>query len=296
MKYVITGSIGHISKPIVLKLIAAGHSLTVVTSSTDKKKEIEALGAKAAVGSIEDLNFLKTTFAEADAVYLMIPPKWTVTNWLEYQKSVADNYAEAIKADNIKNVVLLSSVGAHMRKGAGPVDGTAYLEEKLLELKEVNSIFLRPSYFYYNLFSMIPMIKHAGIMGSAQGPDHKLVLAHTSDIAEAAAEELLNLKFKGQSVRYIASDEHTWSEITKALGNAINKPALPYVEFTDEQSLQGMLQAGLSATIAEGYLAMGKALRDGDMQADYWKNKPAKLGKVKLEDFAKEFAAVYNAG
>jgi hypothetical protein len=57
-----------------------------------------------------------------------------------------------------------------------------------------------------------------------------------------------------------------------------------------------MLQAGLSSTIAEGYLAMGKALRDGDMQADYWKNKPAKLGKVKLEAFAKEFAGAYNAG
>jgi uncharacterized protein YbjT (DUF2867 family) len=296
MKYVITGSIGHISKPIVLKLVAAGHSVTVVTSKADKTKEIETLGAKAAVGSIEDLNFLKTTFAGSDVVYLMIPPKWTVTNWIEYQKRVADNYVEAVKSNHINYAVVLSSIGAHMRKGAGPIDGAAYLEEKLIELKEVNAKFLRPSYFYYNLFSMIPMIKQAGIMGSAQGPNHKLILTHTSDIAEVAAEELLSLDFKGQTVRNIASDERTWSDITNVLANAVGKPGIPYVEFTDEQSLQGMLQAGLSPTIAEGYLAMGKALRNGDMEADYWKNKPAQLGKVKLEEFAREFVSAYNAG
>jgi uncharacterized protein YbjT (DUF2867 family) len=295
MNYVITGSIGHISKPIVTKLLAAGHSVTVITSNADKSKVIEALGAKAAVGSIEDVTFLKNTFAEADALYLMIPPKWTVTNWFEYQSKVADNYIEAVKSNQIKNVVLLSSIGAHMRKGCGPVDGAGYLEEKLLGLKDTNSKFLRPSYFYYNLFSMIPLIKHAGIIGSTQGPNHKLILTHTSDIAEAATEELLNLNFKGQSVRYIASDERTWSEITTILANAIDKPGIPYVEFTDEQSLQGMLQAGLSPTIADGYLAMGKALRTGEMEADYWKNKPTKLGKVKLEEFVKEFVAAYDA-
>lgn len=224
----------------------------------------------------------------------MIPPKWTVTNWMEYQQKVSNNYVEAIKEAKIKNVVLLSSIGAHMRKGAGPVDGLAYLEEKLSKIKEVNSTFLRPSSFYYNLFSQIPMIKNAGIMGSTQSPNHKIVLTHTSDIAEAVVEALLKFDFKGQVIRYIASDEQSWANVTKVLGTAIQKPELPFVEFTDEQSLQGMLSAGLSQTIAEGYAAMGKALRSGEMEADYWKNKPALLGKVKLADFAKEFSVVYN--
>jgi uncharacterized protein YbjT (DUF2867 family) len=294
MKYVLTGSIGHITKPLVTKLLEKGHQVTIITSNADRTKEIESLGASAAVGSVEDVNFLKKTFAGADAVYLMIPPKWTVTNWIEYQHQVANNYVEAVKSNGIKHVVVLSSMGAHMSKGAGPIDGVAYLEEKLTEIKEVNSTFLRPSYFYYNLFSMIPMIKNAGIMGSAQSPDHKVVLTHTSDIAEAAAEVLLKLDFKGQVIRYIASDEQTWANITKLLGASIQKPELPFVEFTDEQSLQGMLGAGLSNTIAEGYLAMGKAMRSGEMEADYWKNKPTQLGKVKLTDFAKEFAAAYN--
>lgn len=295
MKYVLTGSTGHITKPLAIKLLEKGHQVTIITSHSERVKEIESLGATAAVGSIEDGSFLKKTFAGADAVYLMIPPKWTVTNWFEYQKLVANNYAEAVKSNGIKQVVVLSSIGAHMRKGVGPVDGVAYLEEKISELKEVNATFLRPSYFYYNLLTMIPMIKNAGIMGSTQPADHKMILVHTSDIAEAAAEALLKLDFKGQVIRYIASEEQTWANITKVLGTAIQKPELPYVEFTDEQSLQGMLGAGLSSTIAEGYAAMGKALRSGEMEEDYWKNRPAQLGKVKLADFAKEFAAAYQS-
>ena len=56
----------------------------------------------------------------------------------------------------------------------------------------------------------------------------------------------------------------------------------------------GMLRGGLNKSIAEGYVQLGVSMREGKMQEDYWKNRPA-LGKIKLEDFAKEFAAAYNA-
>lgn len=294
MKYIITGSLGNISKPLTEKLVAAGHEVTVITSSENRKSEIESLGAKAAIGSVEDAEFVKKAFHGADAVYLMIPPKFTVTDWLGHQKAVSHNYTNALTANGIKNVVVLSSVGAHMGTGAGPVDGLAYLETVIKELPSVNAKFLRPSYFLTNLFQQAGMIKHGGIMGSMQPADHKLVLTHPSDIAEIAFEELSNLTFTGHTVRYIASDECTWREITDVLSAAVGKAGIPYIEFTREQSYAGMLQAGLSDVIANGYINMGEALRSKQMEADYWNNRPV-LGKVKLQDFAKEFAAVYQA-
>ena len=122
-----------------------------------------------------------------------------------------------------------------------------------------------------------------------------MVLADTSDITEAAYEELSMLQFSGHSVRYIASDERTTDEIAKIIGSTIDKPALPWVVFTNEQAEAGMLQAGLPEEVAKNYAEMGAALHSGLMMEDYWKNHPAKLGKVKLEDFAQTFAAVYNA-
>ncbi|MFM8913901.1 MAG: NAD-dependent dehydratase, partial [Flammeovirgaceae bacterium] len=60
MNYVITGSVGHISKPIVQQLIAAGHHASVITSNADRVKDIESLKATALVGSVEDATFVNS--------------------------------------------------------------------------------------------------------------------------------------------------------------------------------------------------------------------------------------------
>ena len=294
MKYVITGSLGNISLPVVKNLIAAGHAVTVISSNENKKDEIETLGATAAIGSVSDLTFVSQSFKVADAVYLMIPPNFASNDFAAYQKNVADVYVKAIQENGVKNVVQLSSIGAHMRKDSGPIDGLAYLEMALEKL-DVNVKMLRPSYFFYNLMGMIPMIKNAGIMGSNFGnTDEKLVLVHTNDIADAVTENLLHLNFTGKSIQYIASDECSISEITEVLSNASSKPNTPWITFSDEDALNGMLQAGLPKTNADGYVQMGKSIRNGLLQEDYWKNKPS-LAKIKLADFAKEFEAAYKA-
>jgi uncharacterized protein YbjT (DUF2867 family) len=291
MKYVITGSTGHISKPLSLQLIKAGHSVTIVTSNPDKVKEIEALGAKAEVGSIEDVTFLTKTFTGVDAVYTMVPPKWDAANWKEYIHSIGKNYAQALKAAGVKKVVNLSSIGAHMPTGCGPVSGIHFVEKELNAIEGIDIKHLRPAYFYYNLFANIGMIKHAGIIGGNFG-NTPLVMVHPTDIAAVAAEELLSLKFTGISNRYIAGDERPTAEVAKVLGEAIGKPGLPWVNFKDEESLNGMLQAGLPKDIAENYTEMGTAVASGEMFSDYHKHKPV-LSAIKLEDFAKEFAAAY---
>lgn len=295
MKYVITGGAGHISKPLAEKLLKAGHEVTIVGRNAANLKPITDLGAKAAIGSVEDVAFLTTAFAGADAVYTMVPPNMGASNWKQYIGQIGKNYTEAIKANKIKYVVNLSSIGAHLPDGVGPVSGLYLVEQSLNTLTDVNIKHLRPSYFFANLLANTGMVKHMNIIGNNFGGENfKMILVHTNDIADVAAEELLDLNFTNHSIRYIASDEVSTDKIAKVLGEAIGKPELPWVVFTNEQSLGGMIQAGLPEEIAKNYTEMGNALQTGIMSEDYWKNKPV-LGKVKLEDFAKEFAAVYNS-
>ena len=295
MKYIITGSLGNISLPVTKNLLAAGHQVTVISSSEDKKTEIEGLGATAAIGSVKDAAFVGNVFSGAEVVYLMIPSDFSVEDYPGFQREVADAYIAAISAANIKKVVLLSSIGAHLRKGAGPIDALGYLEGKLLELNDVHVKFLRPSYFFSNLFSLAGMIKHADIAGNNFGDtEEKLVLVHTSDIAEEATKQLLS-PFEENTITYIASDEKHPSEIAAILGKAVGKEGTPWITFTDEQAEKGMLEGGLNRSFTDSYLAMGQAIRSGKLQEDYWKNHPKSLGKYKLEDFAKAFASVYAA-
>ena len=293
MHYLVTGGAGHISAPLVQHLLQAGHRVTVVGRNQEKLTALQQAGAETAIGSLEDRAFVEQILQGVDGAYLMIPPNFATNDWFGYQKAVADHFVHALRIANTPRVVFLSSVGAHMGKGAGPVDGLAYAEQQFSTLTDSTVTYLRPSYFMYNLLSMIPLIKQAGIIGSNFGGTEKpLVLTHTNDIARVAFEQLIQPNGTPGPL-YIGSDERTTAEIARVLGNAIGKAELAWVPFTDEQALGGMLQSGLPAQFAEGYVTMGKAIRDGEMEADYWKNRPASLGTVKLEDFALEFQQAF---
>lgn len=296
MKYVITGASGHISKPIILQLLAAGNAVTVIGRSAGNLQELIDAGATAAIGSVEDGAFLTKTFAGADGVYLMCPPNFTAPDMNVYEEQLGKTYAASIKAAGVQHVVVLSSIGAHLAKGVGPVNGLHLIEQEFNKLAGVNILYLRPAYFYYNLYANLDLIKHLNITGSNfNAAPGTFPLVHPNDIAAAAAGALLKLDFKGHSVKYVVSDEVGTEQIAAALGNAIGKPELPWVKFPDEQAYQGMLQAGLNEDISKNYIEMGNAIESGIMAEDYFKQTNRQLGKIKLDDFAKEFAAAYKA-
>jgi uncharacterized protein YbjT (DUF2867 family) len=296
MNYVITGGAGHISRPLAEKLLRAGREVTVISRNAENIKQLIDLGAKPAIGSVTDTTFLIKTFAGADAVYTMVPPNYATSDMKASIAEVGRNYVEALKANNIKYVVNLSSVGAHLPDGVGPVSGLYRVEQAMKELNNTNIKHLRPTYFFGNFLGNIGMVKTMNIIGgNFGGADFKMLLSDTNDIADVAFEELSDLNFTGHSVRYIGSDERSTDDIAKTLGTAIGNPQLPWITFTDEQAYGGMLQMGLPENAVKNYTEMGHAIHDGSMFEDYWKHHPEKLGNTKLEDFAKTFAVVYHS-
>lgn len=292
-KFVITGSVGHISKQVTEALVKGGSDVSVITSNPDNVTKIASLGANALVGSVADAKFLTQAFEGADAVYAMIPPIWQTENFRASQNEIGKSYAEAIRRSGVKNVVSLSSVGAHVGKGCGPVDGVADFEKLLNEIDGLNVKHLRPAYFYYNFLSQIPMIKQAGIMGgNFGGPDQKLAIVHTSDIAKVVIEELSDLKFEGKSIRYVLSDIRTSVEIANIIGKAIGKN-LNWVVFSDDEQRNGLLQAGLRKTHADAYTEMGAAIRNGKLMEEILKFSPGP-GAITFEDYMEEFKRAYS--
>lgn len=291
MKIIISGSLGNIGKPLTAQLVQSGHDVTVISSNADRKSAIEDLGAKAAIGSVSDVAFLASTFAVADAVFAMTPPNMGGVNIIKNTTDAGTAFAKAIQETNIKRVVMLSSIGADLPTGNGPIAGL-YNIEKIYEKLDTSITFLRAGYFYINFFNDIPMVKGAGIMGANFPGSNSIPLVHPEDIAWAAAEELVKSP-EGLNVKYIVSDVRTPSDIVKAFGAAIEKPELPWIEFTDEQYLGGMTQAGVPEEMAGLYKEMGTGLRNETIAADFLNTDGNAAGKIKLEDFAKEFASKF---
>ncbi len=292
MNFTITGSLGNISKPLTQILLAAGHQVTVISSNADKVKEIEELGATAAIGSVEDIGFLTQAFSGKDAIYTMVPPNFGAPDIRAFIAGTGEKYAKAIEASGVKHVVNLSSIGADLTGGTGPIAGLHDVENTFNKLEGVAVKHLRAAFFYTNFFGNLDMIKYAGILGSNYAAETTLVLVHPKDIAAAAAEELQQ-SFTGKSIRYIAGDERKAADIAKVIGKAIGKPELPWIAFSDEDALQGLLGAGMSEPMAKSYVEMGQAMGSGQLYEHYFNHKPAELSPVKLEDFALEFAQVF---
>jgi uncharacterized protein YbjT (DUF2867 family) len=293
MKIIVTGSLGNISQPLTKELVQKGHTVVVVSSKPEKQKDIEALGATAAIGTLEDAGFLAATFTGADAVYCMIPPDFSEPDRIVYYCSIAGNYVQAIQQSGVKRIIHLSTYGAHLDKGTGILLGAHHAEVLLNKLPGTDITHMRPGYFYYNLFSFIEMIKNAGVMVANYGGEDKFPLVSPIDIAAAIADEIVTSTATGRKVRYVASDERTASEIAAVLGAAIGKPDLKWTIISNEQMQSDMASHGVPAVLAAGLVEMFASIHSGTLSEHYFMNKPVAMGKVKLEDFAKEFAAAY---
>ena len=298
MNIVLTGSLGHISKSLATNLIAKGHSVTVISSTPERQTAIEAIGAKAAFGSVDDPAFLSSTFAGADIVYQMEPPfnffDHTVDDLEAYWLNIAKSYRQAVQQSGITKLVHLSSVGAHTDKGVGMLAIHHLVENILNELPNTISIkTMRPVGFYYNMFAFIPAIKKANAIIQNYGGNEREPWISPLDIAEVIAEEM-EKPFNGRAVRYIASDEVSPDEVATVLGGAIGKPGLVWQTITDEEFQNNLVNTGFNPQAAKGLTEMNAGRRSGVLYEDYFKHKPIP-GKVKLEDFAKEFAVVYHS-
>lgn len=287
MKITITGSLGNISKPLATILLQQGHQLTIVSANAARQKDIEAMGATAAIGDLFDSQFYATAFKGADAVYAMTPPNLGGNNVIANTIKAGTAIVEGVKAAGVKRVVMLSSIGADKPSGNGPIAGLHHVEKLYAQLPDVQTRFLRAGYFYLNLFANIPLIKNAGIIGSNFPGNINMPLVHTDDIARVAAEELV---LQTTGVRYVISDIQTPSAIATALGAAIQQPALNWIPFSDEQFVGGMTQAGVPLEIAEMYAEMGRGMGDGSIAEDFISTGSEVTGKIKLSEFAKQFA------
>ena len=291
--YVVIGATGNTGKPITLGLLKKGHTVRIVTRDEAKAKELIGEGAQHFRTSITDITGLKKAFAGAAAAYIMIPGDLQAHDVPASQAAMVDSLAKALQGSGIQHVVTLSSVGAHLRHGAGVVQGLQKMEEHFDAIPAIHVLHLRATYFLENGLSMAGMAKHMGIIGSPVKADLKIPMVASKDIAAVALEHLLALDFTGKSHAYIlGSRDYTYAEIAKIYGHAIGKPELNYVQFSFEDAKKAMMQVGLGESYVDQINIFAKAMNEGKVLGDI-KRRPANTTPTTAEEFSHVFKAVY---
>ena len=260
----VIGATGNIGNVIVHELLKKGKKVRAIARNPQRLKDLEKLGAETFRGSVENTGFLASAFENATAVFAMSGPDIQTSHLREYQRRIADAIASALEKSTVSHVVNLSSVGAELEAGTGPIAGLHYQETRLNRLEHTHILHLRPTYFMENFLHDIPVIKGMGIHGTAMQADLKMGLIATVDIGTVASEKLANLDFTGRSIRYLLGPrDYTMAEASHILAKAIHRPDLRYVQFPYADALKGMMQAGISEDVAKNYVEMAKALNAG---------------------------------
>lgn len=267
--YTILGATGNVGGKISDILIRKGEKVRLVARSADRLRPFVGKQAEAFAGDAMDTEFLVKAFTGADAVFIMLPKNIKAEDGIAYADKIGLSIARALTLAKVKYAVNLSSVGAELPDGTGPVIGLHRQEERLNKIKGLNVLHLRAAFFMENQLMNVNMIKSRGINGSAIRGDIMFSMIATKDIAAYAAERLAKCDFTGSSIQYLLGQRNlSMIDATEIIGRKINNPTLVYVMFPYDEAEKGLMSAGLSADMSRLYVEMSKAFNDGRIIAN----------------------------
>jgi uncharacterized protein YbjT (DUF2867 family) len=262
--YVILGATGNTGSIIGESLLSKGKKVRVVGRDAARLQRFVRKGAEAFTAELSDAAALTEAFRGARAAYLLLPP---ITS-REDQERESDAIAKAVRESGLPYALYLSSYGAHVPEGTGPVTGLHSSEQKLNAISGLNVLHLRAAYFMENNLAAIGMIQAIGRFGHALIPDVKLPMIATRDVGDYAAQRLVDLDFSGKQTRELLGERDlSMTEVTAAIAHGIGKPDLRYVQFTYDQMQQALTQMGFSPKKAAVYIEMFKAINEGILAA-----------------------------
>lgn len=264
--YVVLGASGHTGHVVATNLLARGEKVRVVGRNSAHLQPLASKGAEPFITDASDVSALAKAFERADSAYVMIPPNLTSKDPLGHSERVSDAIATAVQKSGVKNVVALSSVGAELSSGTGPVIGLHHLEQKLNQIGNANVLFLRAGYFMENTVPQAAAIRQMGTAAGPLRPDLKVSMIATRDIGNAAADVLLHPTIRGKQIRELHGQRDlNFTEVTATIGKAIGKPDLKYAHLTGDQFRGALVQMGMSEQVANLLVEMTAALNSGKM-------------------------------
>jgi uncharacterized protein YbjT (DUF2867 family) len=290
--YVILGASGNTGSIVANSLLSKGRKVRVIGRDAGRLQSFVRRGAEGFTANISDAAALTKAFSGARAAYLILPP---ITS-REDQERQSDAIAKAAKDSGLRFAVNLSSYGAHVPEGTGPVAGLHSSEQKLNAINGLNVLHLRAAYFMENNLEAIGMIHAMGVFGHALLPDLKLPMIATPDVGDYVAHRLLDLDFSGKQTRELLGERDlSMAEVTAAIARGIGKAGLRYEQFPYDQVQQVLEQMGMPPKKAAVYIEMFKAINAGVLAA-LEPRSPENTTPTSFEKFVQDvFAPAYRA-
>ena len=261
--YAIAGVSGNTGRAAAETLLAAGEKVRVIVRDAAKGASWKARGAEVAVADLGNAQSLAAALKGADAVYLLLPPRMA-PGFREYQLETGKALLEAVELAQPKHVVFLSSIGAHLPAGTGPIAGLYPVEQGLRAVharhSAVNVTLLRAGYFMENLGGSLGALAH-GILPGFSPTDLEIQMIATADIGRTAAM-LLREGGQGLQIVQLGGPGRSANDAAAALTKLTGKP-IQAVSSPTDQVVPTLTGFGMPADVAALYEEMIEGMNAG---------------------------------
>jgi uncharacterized protein YbjT (DUF2867 family) len=228
----------------------------------DKLKDFVQRGAEFVAGSQDDQKYMIRATKDVDALFWVTPPGYGCDDVREFQNRIGQSGAAAIRANKIPRVVNLSSLGANLKSGTGPIGGL-YDVENIFNEAAKNVTHLRPGFFFENLFWQLDPIQRAGVISLPLSGDTRFPMIACHDIARVAVQRLTEAKWTGQNVQELhGAADVSFNEVAEALTDVLGKK-ITYVRCDPKEFRQIMLDNSMSENAADAMLELYDAADSG---------------------------------
>ena len=266
MSIVITAPAGNIGSVVTRELLDAGEKPVLIARDPAKVDDAVARGATVKKGSHADADFMTEATQGAAALFVLTPAHYQLQDIHAYYGSFARAAATAAKANGIPHVVHLSSVGADLESGNGPVAGLHAAEQILNEADLPNLTHLRPGYFMENTLAQIPNILQASSLFTTFPAGTRIPMIATRDIGVRAAGLLRERDWTGRNVVELqGASVIAYEEVAAILSGVLGRK-LEHVTVSDAQMIEALTGMGLSPVLAESYAELADGLVKGRIQ------------------------------
>lgn len=262
----IFGATGNTGKVVAETLLAQGKKVRVAVRDTAKVAGLVARGAEAVTVDVLDAASVASALAGADGVYVLCPPDLTTSDIFARNKRITDNVAAGARAHEVAHIVLLSSVGAQLPAGTGPIATLHYAEAELAKAARLTAI--RAAYFMENILMNAHPMKGDGVLpvfGGGEGYPFPMIA--TRDIGATAAAALASPPAASEVIELSGPQPYSFVDAatiaSRVLGRPVTAKAVPL-----EAMVPTLTGFGLSPHMAEMYREMTEGFGAGRIGFD----------------------------
>jgi len=260
MTIAVTTPTGHVGSRVVQLLVQAGVRPVVLARDPGRLDPHVRELVDAVAGDLTDQAYVTAATEGIDALLWVAPDSFAAADPLAELTRMAVHAAAAVRANGIARVVLISSVGAERRHGAGLIDGLARNEEELTATGS-NVLILRNGYYFTNLLADLESLR-AGVLTTAMPADRPMPWVDPRDVGEIAAARLLAADWTGTEVQAVHGPRDlTWAEVAATVSAATGREIRLEV-IGDDDVRAGLGRAGLTPAAVDGIVGMTAGLRD----------------------------------